>query len=163
MFGNICRMSPENGVLQIAKRQMAMRIENRFSWFNLISDLGAKYDIDVFKNLFHSKEKREWKREVKTNVDKYWITSLTEESAQKSSLKWYIPNNTPNAVHPVWKPCEGDPRKIEDAGTRACMLVGSFKTQSMTAKFNGEEDKRCKVCNTEEEDILHLMVKCGPL
>ena len=43
------------------------------------------------------------------------------------------------------------------------MLVGSFKTQSMTAKFNGEGDMKCKVCNAEKEDILHLVVKCGPL
>ena len=31
------------------------------------------------------------------------------------------------------------------------MLVGSFKTQSMTAKFNGEGGMKCKVCNAEKE------------
>lgn len=162
MFGSICRLPANHSIKQLACRQLAMN-NNKFSWFKMIANLGSQYNLDIHANLQYPSLKQRWKKEVRHAIRSYWSRKINKDATQKTSLKWLIPRPSLAPPHPIWSPCIGDPRRVEAAGTRARMLTGRFRTQDLEAKFRREEDKMCKLCRREEEDILHMLVRCPVL
>ena len=162
LFGAICRLPYDNNIRKLAARQMAVG-DNQYSWFYMIGQLGTRYSINVNENLIWPRPKAQWKEEVKRTVNNFWTAKLQSETVHKKTLEWFITRTDTAQVHPLWLTCAGDPRKVEAAATRARLLVGRFSTQSVRARYSGSGSKLCQLCLEEDEDTIHLLIRCHRL
>ena len=159
LYGSLCRLPRSHSLYLLTRRQMAMRTENKHSWFTLVEKLGTLYDLNVYHNLHSPNTKELWKKWVKDSIHKHWHIKLMKVASSKTTLKWFVIPNEPRK-HGLWRCCNGNSTLVEAGGTRARMLAGRFKTQLETSRFYKKEDSICKLCKQESEDIGHILVRC---
>ena len=160
LFGSICRL-PFNHVLRcLAKRQLAMCPGEKNSWFAMIIDLGARYNLDIFGNLNCPKPKLQWKREVKQNIKMHWTAHLHASASEKRSLKWMI-LDAHRKIPGIWLACKGETYLVGASCVRARMLTGRFQTGTLESLYNKSvTDPTCRLCQEEKEDIWHMLAVC---
>ena len=167
LFGNICRLPEHHCLKELAKRQLATQLRNRHSWFKYVDALGEKYDIDIHIALTLPDSKLAWKKRIKAAIFDQAQITLIHQANNRSSLKWLInPKHTTPTVHPLWQVCHGRQHQIAAATVRARMLAGRFKTRELEGVFArklGKFDTNCRLCNKENEDIAHILVRCPGL
>ena len=160
LFGAICRLPNDHLLHKLATRQLALGI-NRKSWFTLIAQLGALYNIDINHQMALPWPKPAWKRLVKLAVSTHWHLQMLRKASQKSSLRWFVTYDTaPTSPHHLWKTGQDSAFSREAAATRAKMLTGRFKTGDLLSKFQPGVSSICQRCLREEEDILHMLITC---
>jgi hypothetical protein len=167
LFGNICRLPKDHSLHQLAKRQLATQFKNKLSWFQHVSNLGDKYDINIHTALNMPDEKITWKNKTKKAILGSVTMDLTYSAACKTTLKWWIwPGYISTSAHQLWLCCNGKSSKIAAATVRSKMLVGRFKTEEEVKRMQSKAHKlnaRCQLCHEEDEDILHIIARCQRL
>jgi hypothetical protein len=158
LFGNICRLELTHPLHHLCIRQLAVN-NNKSSWTAQLLEIGNKYGIDIHQQILVPWPKPLWKRHIKTVVTEFTHEELVKNAAGKSSLKWLI-TSSHRQTHPVWQFSGGNTRSLDSANIRARMLVGRYKTQSLLAKYSPDRSAVCHLCNTEEEDTLHMVALC---
>ena len=155
-------MSP--GPLQdIIIRQWAMKDNNSYSWVITTKKLLTRYWLpDPLTTLGMSYSKLEWKKLVKRNVHRVWIQELELEMIEKSSPIYMKPDFKPNDVHIALQSLN-DTEDIRRANNKWRMMTGTYATQQRRFKYKQSPSPICLLCRKEEEDLLHMIVRCEAL
>ena len=164
LFGAICRLSDDQPLKRLAKRQLTIKSRTSKSWFAKMRIIGEKYGINVEVALVRDWSKESWSKYIKHAIKTYWFNDIIAEAMSKSSLKYVnFDLCNINKTHQVW-PDTHQQFHITCAAYRAKMLAGSYILQSHVAKFNQfAVSKMCKMCNEEDEDMPHFLVRCKKL
>ena len=161
LFGSICRLPQNHQLYRLSMRQLAVRHNNRYSWFTQLSRIADKYDINVYKQILFPWPKQAWKTYIKGVITDYTIETLINNSKEKSSLKWLIlkEQKKPQA-HSVWHYNISSNIDLQGANLRARMVTGRYKNQTLIHKFNQDTSPQCTLCKVENEDTEHMISKC---
>ncbi len=164
LFGMITQLSPDHMAHQLARRQLATKHDKSRSWFVYAQHIASIYDINLHKLLQHPWPKRTWKQYTSCLITGHWSDKLEQSALQKSSLKWMIPNHSQAKKpipHPMWSACKGKQHLVEASNVRAKLLVGRLPLQSNLARYSkGDVSPWCLLCQTEEEDTEHFLIRC---
>ena len=162
-FGNIIRN--ENSIeREIAIRQLAIKCTKSGSWFPKIVEIAEKYDLPSLHDLLENPpSKYAWNKLVNIRIQNYYFSLFDMDVKEKSTLK-YIHFTEKKGVHNIWESCETDARAIAKACIKVKIATGTIILQEKKAKFSkGTVSPLCPLCNTENEDIHHFILKCPQL
>ncbi|CAG2216647.1 unnamed protein product [Mytilus edulis] len=124
------------------------------------------YDLPSINYLQKNLPKRDiWKEEIKKKVNQYWNAQLKSEARNKTSLKnMNIENLEIGKTAQVWN-LQNQPRlELRKAIIKARMMTGAYILQSDKHKFTHfVAEPLCQLCNTENEDIIHMVTSCPVL
>jgi hypothetical protein len=163
LYGAICRAEDNKLLQEITTRQLAL--DNRRSWFQEVLRLCATYHLEIDTTRNQPWRKATWKKYINDAVKGYWTKQLLQGASNKSSMKWVNLENTKDLLaHPVWLSCKLHTRSVPAASTRAKLLTRTFLVQERKAKFSKmKEEPICPLCQQENEDVTHFLVKCPEL
>ena len=137
-----------------------------YSWFTHIINLLEHYDLPTIKTLLHIVPyKITWKREVKLAVDKLWNQKLISDCSQKSSLAFCeTAILSIVTIHRIWTAVQNNIKDVRRGRIKARLLTGTYILQCNRSKFNQHEvNATCPLCQLEDEDTLHFLIKCNAL
>ena len=161
LFGAITRAEENVTLQQLARRQLAM--DNKWSWFQQVTKLCQKYDININSAVGAPWRKKAWKQYIKDAVKQYWQMKILEGASTKTSLKRLDTNNLlRGSPHQIWSTCKKNPRMVQAATTRARLITNTYLLQTKISQFNKSEDL-CQLCHSEAEDTEHFLLKCPAL
>ncbi|CAG2193085.1 unnamed protein product [Mytilus edulis] len=134
------------------------------SWYVITKKLLYKYGFsDIFQFLDNPPSKYEWKKLVQKKMDSYWIQRITHDCRFYSSLTHlncdaFLPRN----CHPIidLKNDNNPSKGALSIGIKLKMVTGTYMTQAKRASFTKHESPTCKLCDEDNEDIEHLLLKC---
>ena len=157
-------IASENSTLQqLWKRQISLKQEGSF--FKYIPGLIEKYCLPSPEEiLLLSKE--EWKLLVKRRLRVYWTEQLREEAEEKSTLeRCHLDSLHIGVTHPVWETVKTNRMDVMRAVVKVRILTGTYLLQVHRKKFrmDGVIDACCPLCCLEEEDIVHMLIRCPAL
>ena len=163
LFGAICRAEDSNTLRNLATRQLCM--ENKYSWFQEIINIAYKYNINIKHTIEAPWRKNAWKDYVTQTVKSFWLKSLLQSAAMKSSLRLMDLSYTLSfKPHPLWIACKRSPRMVPSAVTRARLITGTYMVQVRKSKISKEDVATiCPLCHSETEDIPHFLSRCPAL
>ena len=103
--------------------------------------------------------------QTKTAVKKYWSETLRLEATEKSTLQYCnISCLGIGQTHPVWDSLESTRLEVRRGVVKSRIITGTYIVQSTRAKFNQYQiDSTCPLCHLEEEDIIHMLLRCSVL
>ena len=110
------------------------------SWLNLVRNLFQKYDLgDPCTLLFSPPDKVTYRRKVKISVVSFWLTHLSNQAKQMSSLKYLKCDFLPLAKGPhlIWRACNGSPSSVHASTIHAKLLCGTYCCDALLGKFSG--------------------------
>ena len=109
--------------------------------------------------------KGQWKIKTKTAVKKYWSETLRLEATEKSTIQYCnISCLGIGQTHPVWDSLESTRLEVRRGVVKSRIITGTYIVQSTRAKFNQYQiDSTCPLCHLEEEDIIHMLLRCSVL
>ena len=146
-FGNIIRN--ENSVEKdIVHRQLAMKSINSGSWFPKVSEIADKYELpsphDIIEN---PPSKSQWNKTVNTVINDFYLKQLTNEAANKTSLKYLNFSSTKiGSVHNIWKSAGSESFAINMACLKMKIVTGTLILQNEKSKFSGGKLARYAKC-----------------
>ncbi|CAC5378829.1 unnamed protein product [Mytilus coruscus] len=165
LLGSIIRS--ENLTLnQILKRQISTQSETSDSWFTYIDKLLVQYDPPSTAKLVKNPPcKLSWKKNVKLAIDKFWTQKLLLDCQNKSTLSYCdLTSLKIGTVHKLWSSIESNIKDVHRGGIKARLITGTYVLQSNRSKFNQHEvSSVCPICQYEDEDIVHFILKCNAL
>ena len=84
---------------------------------------------------------------------------------QKSTLKHLsFDNFRIGKPHFIWESASLDTLQVKKAGVKANLLTGTYKLQATVSKYQGGTvSARCRMCNSEEENLQHFLLDCSSL
>ena len=161
LFGNITRLECNHPLRQLAMRQLAMKTSKSNSWFAQVARVAEKYEIDIHHALLYPWPKPAWKEYLKGVIYHTWKAEMLTKASSMSSLKWWIVGD--NNIK-VWNACKGRKHIVEAAMIRARMMTGKYILQSTRSRYKQYKvDPTCPLCESMEEDLIHLLVVCTEL
>ncbi|CAC5378067.1 unnamed protein product [Mytilus coruscus] len=167
LFNNICRQNNRSKEKQLAYRQLLIKPDNSNSWYIAIKKLLYKYDFsDIIQFLDNPPKKFEWKNIIQKKVDLYWIHKIIQNSRSYPTLTYLNCDIfLPRKIHPIIDlNNDNNPSKgALSIAIKLKLVTGTFMTQSKRASFTKSEYPLCKLCDDEDEDIEHLLLKCKVL
>ena len=164
LFNNICRQDDKSVEKQLAYRQLHIELDSSSSWYVITKKLLYKYGFsDIFQFLDNPPSKYEWKKLIQKKTDSYWVQRITHDCTFYSSLI-HLNCDTflPRSCHPIID-LENDNNPSKGAlsiGIKLKMVTGTYMTQAKRASFTKHESPTCKLCDQDNEDIEHLLLKC---
>ena len=162
LFGSIMRRE-ESLEYEVVERQLAVKDSSSHSWAIHIKHLLDQYNLPrALDMLYSSTTKAEWKRCINAHVIPYWMDLLYEEARTKSTLSFlHLEQCTYNTPHHIWAATTSDPLQVHKACIHAQMLIQRYGiSSSHTAKNKSDQ---CPCCKTEQETMLHFILKCKAL
>ena len=163
-FGNI--LQNENSTeFRLAKRQLLHKDETSYSWFIKMEGILEKYNLPHPLELLENPPKKEaWKNLYKTNLKNYWTKQQNEEIEEKNSLKYLTTAKKPGQPHHIWKSSKSNPADTKKAMIKARLATGTYRLQTDKHRFTkGQQTPTCKLCQEEQEDTKHFLLKCKQL
>ena len=106
--------------------------------------------------------KPKWKNLVDSTIKKYWMEKLKEETSGKTTLKFMSCDHLAiRDSHPVWKlPLRSRP-EVRKGIVKSRIITGTYILQIDRHKFSQFNiDPNCPLCKTEEENLIHFLLKC---
>ncbi|VDH94176.1 Hypothetical predicted protein [Mytilus galloprovincialis] len=162
-----CIIRSENLTLnKILRRQISTKSETSDSWFTYIDKLLVQYDLpSAAKMVINPPCKLLWKKNVKLAIDKFWTQKLLLDCQNKSTLSYCdLSSLKIGTVHKLWSSIESNIKDVRRGGIKARLITGTYVLQSNTSKFNQHEvSSVCPLCQYEDEDIVHFILKCNAL
>ena len=143
---------------QVCIRQLATKSISSNSWFITVTKLCYKYNLPSPHLLLQSCFKMpRWKKLVKQRVSEYWKHQLASAAEDKPTLRLIC-----NSYDPAWKNVDLNTHAVARARLQARLLTDTLTLQYHNGKFYNE-NPLCKLCHTEEETRLHMLVRCRTL
>ncbi|CAG2240370.1 unnamed protein product [Mytilus edulis] len=163
------KVTNHNCVFNLNNQEMpnvtsSSHLDSSSSWYVITKKLLYKYGFsDIFQFLDNPPSKYEWKKLVQKKMDSYWIQRITHDCRFYSSLihlncDAFLPRN----CHPIidLKNDNNPSKGALSIGIKLKMVTGTYMTQAKRASFTKYESPTCKLCDEDNEDIEHLLLKC---
>ena len=151
LLGMISRLGPDS-ILHRHGRQIlsvppASLLPARQSWFLQVRTLCNQYQLpDPLYVLANPPLKKEWKKETKLQVVKFWTKKLREHSASLPSLSLFRTSHMSLcSPSPIWTSCSNSPFEMKKASVQARMGSGRYRTCWMRRHWASEETGECRV------------------
>ena len=164
-YGNITRQGKNSIEWQLAERQLNVKSINSNSWFSLLRKIFLKYELnDPAQYLVNPISKYQWKREITSKVQKFWIEKILNQAKLYTSLRYLSLIYKPGQCHPIANTNTMNSREIIRIPTKLKIATGSYILQTVRAKFiSNTELSICKLCNETEETLPHFLLTCKSL
>ena len=134
------------------------------SWFTFVCKLLKQYGLPELCDI-HSNPmpKLAWKSLVSKQVNTFWNAQLMSEVQIRSTLIFLeIPKY--GKPHQVWLSVNNNAKDVQRAHVKYKLLTGTYLVNQKKAKFSGKPtDSICTLCNSEDETIVHFLLKCSAL
>ena len=138
------------------------------SWFSQVKALCFRYALPhplVLLNEPQSKEK--FKSLLKLNIVQYWQEHLRAKvrnnESELTSLKYFHPQfMSLSQPHPILTTA-GDSYDTNKLIIQLRMLSGRYRVGSLLKYFSANNTGICELCNSEEENLSHLLIPRCPL
>ena len=133
-----------------------------------MEEILEKYNLPHPLELLENPPKKEaWKNSYKTNLKNYWTKLQNEEIEEKNTLKYLTTAKKPGQPHHIWKSSKSNPDYPADtkkAMIKARLATGTYRLQTDKHRFTkGQQTPTCKLCQEEQEDTKHFLLKCKQL
>ena len=154
--------SENNSMREIAWRQHSIGRPNSF--FVKIVDILSIYKLPTFGQIMNGHYKKlDWKILVRNSVNSYWNVKLKQECKEKTTLSFLATEQLAiGKTHNVWNTVSNSVTDVRKAVTKARMATGTYLLQVHKVKFNqAEVDTTCPICQTEDEDLIHVLTSCS--
>ncbi|CAG2203162.1 unnamed protein product [Mytilus edulis] len=150
---------------QLAERQLNVKSINSNSWFSLLRKIFLKYELnDPAQYLVNPISKYQWKREITSKVQKFWIEKILNQAKLYTSLRYLSLIYKPGQCHPIANTNTMNSREIIRIPTKLKIATGSYILQTVRAKFKSNTELSiCKLCNETEETLPHFLLTCKSL
>lgn len=124
-----------------------------------------KYELnDPAQYLVNPISKCQWKREITSKVQKFWIEKILNQAKLYTSLKYLSLIYKPGQCHLIANTNTMNSREIIRIPTKLKIATGSYILQTVRAKFiSNTELSICKLCNETEETLPHFLLTCKSL
>ncbi|CAG2231328.1 unnamed protein product [Mytilus edulis] len=164
-YGNITRQGKNSIEWQLAERQLNVKSINSNSWFSLLRKIFLKYELnDPAQYLVNPISKYQWKREITSKVQKFWIEKILNQAKLYTSLRYLSLIYKPGQCHPIANTNTMNSREIIRIPTKLKIATGSYILQTVRAKFKSNTELSiCKLCNETEETLPHFLLTCKSL
>ncbi|MCG8047714.1 MAG: reverse transcriptase domain-containing protein, partial [Candidatus Thiodiazotropha endolucinida] len=165
LIGNISRLPDDSVEKKIAVRQLSVKGENSHSWFIDVKHILIKYGLPSPWEIMESTPtKFSWKRQVKKQVDAYWVDALVSKAALYPSLEYRKTDSyVPGKKHPVIQEAHGV-KDISRIHTKVRVLTGVYVLQVNRAAFNQNGvNPTCLLCKEDDETTEHFILQCPAL
>lgn len=162
---NILTSSNET-LKELTKRQIAVNLENKLSYYSRVQDILELYKLPPLKELKNCLTTKEnWKFQVRTAVVNHWTSLLQIEAREKSTLCFMNINSTKiGQTHSAWSSLESTVADVRKGIVKARLLTGTYLVQINKYKFSkSSESATCKCCGLYDEDITHMLLDCPAL
>ena len=148
----------------IVHRQLALKNMESASWTQKIRKLLHKYDLpSAYDILMKTPPAKEWRRRVKKAIYGYWIEKIKEDAHSRKTLKYLnIDIYRVGRLHDVWGNVGINHFEIKRAQVKTGMMVGRYLLGVEESRYRNT-DPTCELCNAEEEDIAHFLLRCPAL
>ena len=162
LLGAISRLDYLSPLRQTAVRQLSLKSDKSRSWFINTAKLGTQYGLDIYNIILHPWPKLTWKKHTRYLVTQFWFNKLKEEASTKTTLKWLLLHDSwISQIHPAWGCCRGKPFQTGAATIRVTLLLGRYGLQQERVSYTKQESNpTCPLCNLEEEDVCHFILRC---
>ena len=107
LFGAILRLDESSALKNVCMKNLG--IDDKGSWFVMVRNVAAKYDIDINQQVVFPKNKMSWKRYVKSIVNNHWRIKMLNSAISKSSLRYVKFQYLINGKHPLHFENKGKP------------------------------------------------------
>ena len=151
---------------ELAWRQLSVKDTKSKSWFIYVSNILSKYNLpSIYDLLENPVSKLKWRETVKSAVSRFWEAEIKKDGMQKSTLKHLsFDNFRIGKPHFIWESASLDTLQVKKAGVKANLLTGTYKLQATVSKYQGGTvSARCRMCNSEEENLQHFLLDCSSL
>ena len=151
---------------EVAVRQLAVKDFESDSLFSKARRLLQYYNLPTMYTLMEQPPTiGEWKRMLKSAVEKEVLRMWRDDISSKSSLKYLDPDlikiGEPHHVYATVRPNTHD---IQRAEIKARLLTGTYTLQANRARFNQNEvDGTCRLCSKDIETREHFIATCEAL
>lgn len=145
------------------KRQYSLQHEGSF--FKRIAKVLIKYNLPSVSEILNF-SKETWKLSVKKSVRVYWTEQLRKEAGERSTLeRCNVDGLQIGSTHAVWDTVNSNRMDVMRAIVKVRILTGTYLLQVQRQKFglDGVVDASCPLCLIEDEDLVHMLVRCPAL
>ena len=168
LFGSIAsganRSHPNNFILDLIKRQLAVKDATSSSWAAWIRRILHTYSLpSAYDILNYPPSKTKWKRMVKTAINQWWTEKLQEDAVGMSSLKFInIKALQIGRMH----------ASLTGATSALTVIKITVSTKLMVRRYpllgnpttGRRQSQSCPLCKKEEEeDEKHFILLCPAL
>ena len=160
MLGNITRR-PGSTEHNIITRQTAMYKDNQKSWINQAKSILSKCELPSIYELLEAKpQKLQWKKQVKKAILEHWTNTLKKQAnSMKSLSNLNLEACSLSKPHHVWGKSLSNPKSVIRTAVHAQLLTLRYPLTGY--KHVGRNySKLCPLCNQEEEEIEHFLLRC---
>ena len=162
LFGMICRI-PENILHRIAKEALIHSDNKDKSWFGQIRSLCYMYGLPNPLSLLNAPPPKDhFKKILKLKIADLWQSKLRFEAQKLKSLKYFYPEfMSITHPHPILTTA-GTAYEVNKMITQLRMLSGRYRVGSLLRHFSPTHSGMCELCESETEDLPHLLVPRCP-
>ncbi|CAM1306202.1 Uncharacterised protein r2_g1589 [Pycnogonum litorale] len=106
-------------------------MKSKNSWFPRLSELTDIYELPSPHDLIVSPPtKYQWNKLVNNAVNSHWLSKLSKEAKEKSTLKLVnLQDCKIGKVHNIWSSCGSEPFAITSAGIKVKIATGTVLLQ----------------------------------
>lgn len=164
LFTNISRLQGAREH-EILRQQLSLGLQPKGSLIDKTRFALQKLKRPTPEEIFRNPPKKNiWARQVKKAVATYWEAKWTQEIQEKPSLKSLnLQHNPSSSPHNLWKAANSNIHEVRRAEIKAKLITGCYPLQTNAANNKKQTSRTCLVCNEEDEDIGHFILRCQPL
>ena len=149
---HILNLDMDDPVRECYEQQKLYPFEN--NWFNELSELLRKYNLEYAEEEISSMSKDRWKSVITSRVEAFALNELNVENSCKSKTSQLSPYTSLKPQHYLESLCPSDARLFFS------MRTGTLDIKTMR-KYNYEDgDVLCRLCGNEEETLDHIVNEC---
>ncbi len=163
LLGSVAR-SNNSLLVNMAVRQLAVKNSSSNSWFVKCQKILMRYQLPDVMDIIDTKPDRdEWKRTTNKAVKTFWMEKLHQKVDTQTSLCHIkLTDCSPRNPHQVWEYAIST-REVYKAAVKVRMLTGVYLTMTHVHKMFPNIAPKCPLCNSEDETLGHMLVKCSAL
>ena len=160
-----CVSDPSSKEHEVITRQLAVKDSGSRSWVVHVTKLFRQYDLPSPFFLLANPPGRQnsgWKRIVKDSIKKYWMEQLVLELTHKISCRYICMEYLrPGKLHQTWMYTPLRSYDVLQACVKIKMLAGAYLLDADRARIGLLASGQCRICQEEEEDLEHMVIRCG--
>ena len=149
----------------IMERQLIVNPNNTESFFPRVQEILLFYGLQSIQELMQNlPSKLQWKKQINLVIQDKWTSKLQEEMQGKSTLVFCNTESLKiRQAHMIWDSIPPIAYEVKKAKIKVRLLTGTYLLQSDIQKFNNEQPQKCVLCQLEQENIEHFILRCPAL